>query len=99
MAGDAPSEETARPGVIAWRPSGVSGAPATPLAVNVAVAESDPSRVSAAAFVAQVPRDAEDRAGVPAAARRQEAEQGWWRYGLALMLIGLVVESAIGRRG
>ncbi len=55
--------------------------------------------MSAAAFVAQVPRDAEDRAGVPAAALRQEAEQGWWRYGLALMLIGLVVESAIGRRG
>ena len=33
-----------------------------------------------------------------AVARRQEAEQGWWRYGLGLMLVGLVVESLVGRR-
>lgn len=99
VAGDGASEQTARPGVIAWRPTGATGAPATSLAVNVAVQESDPRRVSAAAFVGQVARDAEDRAGRPAAAKRQEAEQGWWRYGLALMLIGLVAESAIGRRG
>ncbi len=99
VAGDSASERVSRPGVIDWRPPGASSAPATRLAVNVPAQESDPRRVSAAAFVAQVPRDADDRAGVPAAARRQEAEQSWWRYGLALMLIGLIVESAIGRRG
>jgi hypothetical protein len=99
VAGDGPGELASRPGVIDWRPTGASGAPVTRLAVHVAAQESDPRRVSTTAFVAQVPRDAEDRAGVPAAAERQEAEQGWWRYGLALMLIGLVVESAIGRRG
>jgi Aerotolerance regulator N-terminal/von Willebrand factor type A domain len=99
VAGDGVNDESSRPGVTAWRPTTAAGGPTTSLAVNVAAQESDPRRVSAAAFVAQVPRDAEDRAGVPAAARRQEAEQGWWRYGLALMLIGLVVESAIGRRG
>ncbi|MBK5297317.1 MAG: BatA and WFA domain-containing protein [Vicinamibacteria bacterium] len=99
VAGDGVTAQAQRPGVIDWRPTAAAGAPATRLAVNVAAQESDPRRVSAAAFVAQVTRDAEDRAGAPAAARRQEAEQGWWRYGLALMLIGLVVESAIGRRG
>ena len=99
VAGDGVTAQAQRPGVIDWRPTAAAGAPATRLAVNVAAQESDPRRVSAAAFVAQVPRDTEDRVGAPAAARRQEAEQGWWRYGLVLMLIGLVAESAIGRRG
>ncbi len=99
VAGDGVTAQAQRPGVIDWRPTSAAGAPATRLAVNVAAQESDPRRVSAAAFVAQVPRDTEDRVGAPAAARRQEAEQGWWRYGLVLMLIGLVAESAIGRRG
>jgi len=99
VAGDGATGQADRPGVIDWRPAGAASAPATRLAVNVAAQESDTRRVSAAAFIAQVPRDADDRAGAPAAAQRQEADQGWWRYGLALMLIGLVVESAIGRRG
>ena len=99
VAGDGATGQAERPGVIDWRPAGAAGAPATKLAVNVAAQESDTRRVSAAAFIAQVPRDADDPSGAPAAAQRQEAEQGWWRYGLALMLIGLVVESAIGRRG
>ena len=99
VAGDGASEAGSRPGVIDWRPAGAAGAPPARLAVNVAVQESDPRRVSEAAFLAQVARDADDRVGAPAAALRQEAEQGWWRYGLVLMLIGLVVESAIGRRG
>jgi Aerotolerance regulator N-terminal/von Willebrand factor type A domain len=98
VAGDDATGQADRPGVIDWRPAGGTSAP-TKLAVNVAAQESDTRRVSAAAFVAQVPRDADDPSGAPAAAQRQEAEQGWWRYGLALMLIGLVVESAIGRRG
>jgi len=99
VAGDGVTGQADRPGVIGWRPAGAADVPATKLAVNVAAQESDPRRVSAAAFVAQVPRDADDRASAPAAAQRQEAEQSWWRYGLALMLVGLVIESAIGRRG
>jgi hypothetical protein len=30
--------------------------------------------------------------------REREREQSLWRYGLMLMLAGLVVESVIGRR-
>ena len=99
VAGDDTTGQADRPGVIDWRPAGAAAAPATKLAVNVAAQERDARRMSGAAFVAQVPRDADDRAAAPAAAQRQEAEQSWWRYGLALMLMGLIVESAIGRRG
>jgi hypothetical protein len=67
--------------------------------VNAAAVEFDARRMSEPEFLAQVPRDDRDAAGRPAQARRQENEQRWWQYGLALMLVGLIVESAIGRRG
>jgi hypothetical protein len=100
LAGDGTRADTERPGVVEWRPPGAPDASRpVRLAVNVNPGEFNPQRSSESAFLAQVPRDAEDRAGVPAAARRREAEQAWWRYGLALMLLGLVAESVIGRRG
>lgn len=100
IAGEGADPRTARPGIVDWRPAGApADAPPARVAVNVAGPELDPQRLHEAAFLAQVPRDEVDRAGAPALARRQEAEQGWWRYGLALMLLGLIVESAIGRRG
>jgi hypothetical protein len=100
VAGDGPSAEVERPGVAAWRPAGAGASvPAVRVAVNVASEEFDPRRLDEATFASQVPRDADDHAGQPAAARRQENEQGWWRYGLALMLVGLIAESVIGRRG
>jgi hypothetical protein len=100
VAGDGRLADTDRPGIYEWRPPGAATdiAPVR-VAVNVAAEELDPRRLDEPAFIAQVPRDANDPTGQPAAARRQEAEQGWWRYGLALMLVGLVAESIIGRRG
>ncbi len=86
-----------RPGVIAWHPPGTSEI--TRVAVNVDPREFNAERQSAAAFVEQVPRG-----GRPAGrasdvlARRQEAAQGLWRYGLGLMLVSLVIESLVGRR-
>jgi hypothetical protein len=100
VAGDGTVAGTERPGVLEWRPAGAATSVApVRVAINVAAEELDARRLDETAFVAQVPRDADDPTGQPAAARRQEAEQGWWRYGLALMLVGLVVESIIGRRG
>lgn len=100
VAGEGADPGTARPGVVDWRPaSAPADAPSTRVPVNVAAQEFDPQRLHEAGFLAQVPRDELDRAGAPALARRQEAEQGWWRYGLGLMLLGLIAESVIGRRG
>jgi hypothetical protein len=100
VAGDGTVAGTERPGVHEWRaPGSAADTTAVRVAVNVASEELDPRRLDEPAFVAQVPRDADDPAGRPAAARRQESEQGWWRYGLALMLVGLLAESVIGRRG
>ena len=100
VAGDSLLAGSERPGVVDWRPQGAPPrAAATRVAVNAAVVEFDARRLSEAEFVAQVPRDERDATGRPAQARRQEDEQRWWQYGLALMLVGLIVESAIGRRG
>lgn len=105
IAGEAALPDADRPGVVEWTPpadeeSRNGGAASLPLAVNVDPRELDPDRIGADDFAARIERGAaEERAAQVAHARRQEAEQGWWRYGLGLMLIGLVVESLIGRRG
>jgi hypothetical protein len=100
MAGDGSSPDTDVPGVIDWRkPGAAAGAAVTRVAVNPSLAEFDPRRRDEAAFLAEVPRDDRDLAGRPAQAQRQEDQQRWWQYGLGLMLVGLIVESAIGRRG
>jgi Aerotolerance regulator N-terminal/von Willebrand factor type A domain len=97
IAGTSPVEGADKPGVIAWKPAKSAGA--TTVAVNVDPREFDPARQDGATFVERVPRDgvAPTTAG-DALARRQEAAQGLWRYGLGLMLVSLVVESLIGRR-
>ncbi len=100
IAGTSEMSGTERPGVVNWTsPAAPPEAAAMPLAVNVDEREFDASRLDTTAFAAMVERRANDGQQVPALARRQEAEQGWWRYGLGLMLIGLVIESIIGRRG
>jgi hypothetical protein len=97
VAGTTPVAGADRPGVIAWRPPGTSEA--TRVAVNVDPREFDGERQSAAAFVEQVPRSgAATGRAAEALARRQEAAQGLWRYGLGLMLVSLVIESLFGRR-
>jgi hypothetical protein len=97
IAGTSPLEGADKPGAIAWKPAG--SAESMNVAVNVDPREFDPSRQEPAAFVERVPRE---RVALTTAAdvvaRRQEAAQGLWRYGLGLMLVSLVVESLIGRR-
>lgn len=88
-----------RPGVINWVPPGNAGISPTRLAVNADPHEFEPRRLAAPQFVAQVERRKDEVASAPAVARQQEGEQAWWRYGLGLMLLGLIVESVVGRRG
>jgi hypothetical protein len=69
------------------------------VAVNVDPRESEDARMTADAFVAAVPRTAVAApTAAVAVAQTRESEQSWWQYGLALMLVGLVVESLVGRR-
>lgn len=97
VAGTSTVEGADRPGVIAWKPPG-SANPAN-VAVNVDPREFDPARQDVAAFVERVPREGVALStATDVMARRQEAAQGLWRYGLGLMLVSLVVESLIGRR-
>jgi hypothetical protein len=97
VAGTSPVEGADKPGIIAWKPGG--SADATRVAVNVDPREFDPARQDASTFVERVPREGVAlTAAADAVARRQEAAQGLWRYGLGLMLVSLVVESLIGRR-
>jgi hypothetical protein len=68
-------------------------------AVNVDMRESAIERMTPAEFVQSVTRTAAVRPQVEARhAREREAAQGWWRYGLALMLATLVVEAFVGAR-
>jgi hypothetical protein len=87
------------------------GVPATPgahqlttatgtrtVVVNVNQAESDPAPMTAAAFLARIPRTTDTpapRAGEDA--RVQEEAQRLWQVGLLVMLTLLVAESMLGR--
>jgi hypothetical protein len=76
-----------------------AGHPETRVAVNTDLKEFDPARLTAAEFVARVPRavgGSERDSG--ATARRDESSRGLWRYGLLLVAVTLVAESLIGRR-
>jgi len=82
-----------RPGV--W-PVGPRGQLA---AVNVDVSESDQSAITADEFQQAIARPPADEARVARVeATRLEHDQGWWRYGIALLGVTLVVESLIARR-
>ena len=89
---------TDQPGTIEWRLPG-SDEEGARVAVNVDPREFEPARESADAFERRLDRRTARDVPGREAARRQEAEQGLWRYGLGLMLLSLVVESVIGRRG
>jgi hypothetical protein len=96
LVGALPGEAGQRAG-IAILPAGSAGS--RRVAVNVDLREADQARMTPEAFVAAVPRTG----GTPepparSAARERESEQSLWRYGLMLMLVGLVAESVIGRR-
>jgi hypothetical protein len=79
---------------------GNSGQPSRRVAINVDVAESDPSTMGAEEFVAAVPRAARSAAApAEANARGIEDEQRLWQIGLLVMLLALAGEGFIGRTG
>jgi hypothetical protein len=82
-----------RPGV--W-PVGPRGQDA---AVNVDVTEADQSTITVDEFQQALARPPADEARVArVAAARLEQDQGWWRYGMALLGLTLVAESLMARR-
>ncbi|HEX6972749.1 MAG TPA: BatA domain-containing protein [Vicinamibacterales bacterium] len=86
-----PRGTPAEPGIYRVKPGD------RPIAVNVDPRESGVARLAPEEFAAMV-----DRIDVPARSaevRAQQAEtsQGYWRYGLMLMIAALVAESVVGR--
>ena len=82
-----------RPGVWPVGPRGQAAA------VNVDVSESDQSVITTDEFQQAIARPPADEARVARVqATRLEHDQGWWRYGIALLGVTLVVESLIARR-
>jgi hypothetical protein len=97
IAGMTPLVGADRPGIITWPARGADRLQR--VAVNIDPREFDSARQTAAEFLARLPRsDYEAAATATAIAERQEASQGLWRYGLALMLASLVIESLLGRK-
>jgi hypothetical protein len=97
LAGQSSLEGADRPGVVTL-PS-AAGHPEERVAVNADLREFDPARLSAAEFVARVPRaDGGSEREPGGTARRDESSHGLWRYGLLLVAATLVAESLIGRR-
>jgi hypothetical protein len=82
-----------RPGVWPVGPRGQTAA------VNVDVSESDQSVITTDEFQQAIARPPADEARVARVkATRLEHDQGWWRYGIALLGLTLVMESLIARR-
>lgn len=82
-----------QPGV--W-PVGARGQEA---AVNVDVTESDQGTITVDEFQQALARPPADEARVARIeAVRLEQDQGWWRYGMALLGLTLVAESLMARR-
>jgi hypothetical protein len=97
LPGDAPDGLPATPGVHA-RPSG-----GRPVAINVDAAESETARLDMDELrrTMSPPAGAARGEGSAAAgvqAQQTEAAQGYWRYGLLLMLGALVAESFVGKQ-
>ncbi len=79
----------------------VSGAAQTGRRVvaNVDPQESDPTRLTSERFAAAMTRlNATAAVEAQASARTQEEGQRLWRYGLLLMVVGLVIEGFLGGR-
>lgn len=75
------------------------GAPSRLVAVNVDPAESDPGRISTDEFRAAVSTlGTGAQAGVTLQSQEQEERQHIWQYGLAFMLVVMVVESFLAAR-
>jgi hypothetical protein len=100
------SAERSREYLVADAPSGAKPMPGVytlgdgrTVAVNVDTRESTAARLTPDEFngmLARAPAGAAP-AGQSARAQHAEARQNLWQYGLVLMLVVLVVESAVGR--
>jgi hypothetical protein len=92
LVGDLAGARSSTPGVITIGSS-------RRVAINIDPRESDPTRMTSAAFEAGISRLAAN--GVRQArseARQQEDSQGLWRYGLLMMVVSLAAEGLLGRR-
>jgi hypothetical protein len=91
LVADVPLGVPARPGIVQTE--------GRTLAVNIDVRESAIDRVTPAEFATLVARTTPAPSSQPArAAEQTEARQGYWRYGLMLMLAALVAECFVGSR-
>ena len=105
---DVPAGVARRPGVVTVQPgtdgAGTSASSATRragrrIAVNVEPGEADTTRMTVEEFrKAVVPLNSAATAQEQSDARATEASQGYWRYGLLMMLAALVAEGLIGSR-
>ncbi|MGB2716000.1 MAG: BatA domain-containing protein [Vicinamibacterales bacterium] len=100
------STERDREYLIADAPSGVKPVPGVyqlgdgrRIAVNVDTRESAAASLTPQEFAEMLSRSPSEpaRARQPGRAEQREARQNLWQYGLVLMLVVLVVESAVGR--
>jgi hypothetical protein len=93
LVGSSPAGAEARPGVYQTAADGRT------VAVNVDIRESAASALRLEDFVSKVERVPApgDGAATDARAQQVEARQGYWQYGLLLMLAALVAESFVGR--
>ena len=92
LVGSSPEGAGARPGVYRAAADGRT------VAVNVDPRESVTSAQSLDEFVANVERlPAPSGPGSDMRAQQVEARQGYWQYGLLLMLAALIAESFVGR--
>jgi hypothetical protein len=91
LVADVPAGVSAQPGIVQ--------AEGRTLAVNIDARESSIDRVTPAEFTKHVMRTSASRPSQPArAAEQTEARQGYWRYGLMLMLAALIAECFVGSR-
>lgn len=91
--GEVPPGVPPRPGIV------TIGNPSRRVAINVDPRESDPGRLTEQEFLDAIRRaDRGTATPVPAAHRRTERDQGYWRYALALALATLLAEGLVGRR-
>jgi hypothetical protein len=101
----AAARERATEYVVAGVPAGLPPEPgihraepgARMVAVNVDPRESALARVSGEEFAAMVDAIPPGPGRPERRARQTEAVQGYWRYGLLLMIAALVAESVVGR--
>ena len=91
LVGSSPVGVQARPGVHRTAADGRT------VAVNVDTRESVASALRLEDFVSKVERVPAPADASSARAQQVEARQGYWQYGLLLMLAALVAESFVGR--